>query len=317
MAEMPDPEGRVLVLGSINRDLVFSVPHHPRPGETLSATGMAEFPGGKGANQAIASARAGALTAMMGAIGADRFGEAMRDVLAREGIDLSGVIVRRDLPTGLAIIAVDGAGQNSIIVLPGANAALSMAEAASLDVRSGDYVIASFEVPDAFILEGFRRARSTGARTLLNPAPMRRHDPALIACSDILVLNETEFLDLTGAVEMPAGVILIEAIRAALPDVPVLILTRGSNGAIMRHAGGVEIVPGHAVMARDTTGAGDCFVGVLAASLASGLALEAALVRANRAAAISVTRDGAGSSMPTSAEIDSFTAGMAQQANAG
>ncbi|MCZ8187213.1 MAG: ribokinase [Beijerinckiaceae bacterium] len=298
--------GRVVVLGSVNRDLVLSVPHHARPGETLSATALAEFPGGKGANQAVASSRAGAVTQLAGAIGADGFGEAMREFLSGEGIDLSTLALRPDQPTGLAVIAVDATGQNSIIVVPGANAALAAGDAEMLDFRPGDLVVAPFEVPDSFLLEGFRRARRAGARTLLNPAPMRAHDPALIGLTDLLVLNETEFAQLTGADDVPEGPALEAALAVALPDIPVLILTRGPDGALVREGGSIRAVPGHRVIARDTTGAGDCFVGVLAASLAQGRDLAAALTRANRAAALSVTRDGAGASMPRAAEIEAF-----------
>ncbi|MCZ8375371.1 MAG: ribokinase [Beijerinckiaceae bacterium] len=298
--------GRVVVLGSVNRDLVLSVPHHPRPGETLSATGMAEFPGGKGANQAVAAVRAGASTVLAGAIGADGFGEAMRTFLAGEGIDLSALARRSDHPTGLAVIAVDPHGQNCILVVPGANAALGAEDAAALEFRTGDLVIAPFEVPDSFILEGFRKARAAGARTLLNPAPMRAHDPALIGLTDLLVLNETEFAQLTGAADVPEGPALEAALAVALPDIPVLVLTRGPEGVLVRADGQLRAVPGHRVAVRDTTGAGDCFVGALAASLALGQDLEAALSRANRAAAISVTRDGAGASMPKASEIEAF-----------
>lgn len=295
---------RVIVLGSINRDLVFAVPHHVRPGETLAASGMAEFPGGKGANQAVAACRAGAATALVGAVGADGFGAAMTTFLRGEGIDLGAVAVRQDQPTGMAAIAVDAAGQNSIIVVAGANGSLDAADADAVAMAAGDIVVAPFEVPDAFIRHGFARARAAGARTLLNPAPMRRHGPDILGLTDILVLNETEFTELTGHDAHAAG-ILPGAVASALPDITTLVLTRGPDGALVRHAGGMMAIPGHRVAAVDTTGAGDCFVGVLAASLAMAMPLEAALARANRAAAISVTRKGAGTSMPRAAEIDS------------
>ena len=290
---------RVVVLGSVNRDLVFSVPHHVRPGETLSATGLAEFPGGKGANQAVAAARAGAMTVLAGAIGADGFGQAMNAFLGGEGIDLAHLAIRQHAPTGMAAIAVDAHGQNSIIVVPGANASLTATDAEAILVAPGDVVVAPFEVPDPFIRRGFERARGAGARTLLNPAPMRAHDPALLDLTDCLVLNETEFADVTGSQTATPATLL-----AALPDIETVILTLGPDGALVRHAGALTRIAGQRVDVVDTTGAGDCFVGVLAASLAGGLAMEAALHRANRAAAISVTRRGAGSSMPVAAEID-------------
>lgn len=295
---------RVVVLGSINRDLVFSVPHHVRPGETLSATGLTEFPGGKGANQAVASARAGARTALVGAIGNDGFGAAMAAFLTDHGIDLSAVHRREGIPTGIAAIAVDAAGQNSIIVVPGANASLTAADAESVTIGRGDVVVAPFEVPDAFIRRGFERARAAGALTLLNPAPMRQHDPDLLALTDILVLNETEFAEVTGATTVPDAAALPGAVANALPAVTTLVLTLGPDGALVRHAGGLLPIPGRRVDVVDTTGAGDCFVGVLAASLVSGWPLPKALDRANRAASISVTRKGAGTSMPAAPEID-------------
>jgi ribokinase len=290
---------RVVVLGSVNRDLVFSVRHHVRPGETLAATGLAEFPGGKGANQAVASARAGANTVLVGAIGGDGFGQAMSAFLGGEGIDLAHLVIRKDAPTGMAAIAVDAAGQNSIIIVPGANASLEAADAEAVSLAAGDVVVAPFEVPDAFIRRGFERARAAGARTLLNPAPMRVHDPALLDLTDCLVLNETEFAEVTGSDDVTPAALL-----AALPGIETVILTLGPEGALVRHAGVLTRVSGHRVDVVDTTGAGDCFVGVLAASLAAGVPLQPALQRANRGAAISVTRKGAGSSMPSAAEIN-------------
>lgn len=300
--------GRVLVLGSINRDLVLAVDAHPRPGETVSGSDIAEFPGGKGANQAVAAVRAGAETRLVGASGHDGFGASMRAFLAGEGIDLSRVATVLDRPTGIAVILVDRNAENTVTVSPGANMALTAADADTIDFHPGDLVVSQFEVPEAFIRAGFVRARKAMATTLFNPAPMKGLTPDLLALCDILVLNETELGAASGRNDLVSRDDIEAAARSlarqSLGDGRTIIVTLGAKGCLAVHPGGVLTIPGRAVAARDTTGAGDCFVGVLAAGLAEGRALEEALERANRAAAISVTRAGAATSMPFRAELD-------------
>lgn len=300
--------GRVLVLGSINRDLVLAVDAHPRPGETVSGSDIREFPGGKGANQAVAAARAGAETLLVGATGHDGFGASMRAFLAGEGIDLSRVATVADRPTGIAVILVDRNAENTVTVSPGANMALTAADAETIDFQPGDLVVSQFEVPEGFIRAGFAKARAAGAVTVFNPAPMKALTPDLLAFCDIVVLNETELEAASGMAHL-ASRDDIEAAARNLGtqdqgEARTIIVTLGAKGCLAVHSGGVLTIPGRAVVARDTTGAGDCFVGVLAAGLARGLDLAAALERANRAAAISVTRAGAATSMPTRAELD-------------
>jgi len=296
--------GRVVVLGSVNRDLVLAVPRHPRPGETVAALGLAEHPGGKGANQAVAAARAGVPVLLVGATGDDGFGAVMCAFLTGEGIDLRHLRAVSGRPTGLATITVDPAGENAIVVVAGANAAPEAVDAGAIGFVPGDVAVAQFEVPEAFVAAGFAQARAAGARTLLNPAPIRPLAPALLALTDILVLNETELAEAAGVaagaepVEIRSG---MERLRTH--SAQVVVVTRGRAGALaLDDAGRLLAAPGVAARAVDTTGAGDCFVGVLAAGLAEGLALEPALARANRAAAISVTRPGAASSIPRRAE---------------
>lgn len=300
--------GRVLVLGSINRDLVLAVDAHPRPGETVSGSDIAEFPGGKGANQAVAAARAGASTLLVGATGHDGFGASMRAFLAGEGIDLARVATVSDRSTGIAVILVDRHAENTVTVSPGANMALTAGDAETVEFHPGDLVVSQFEVPEAFIRAGFARARAAGATTLFNPAPMKGLTPDLLALSDIVVLNETELEAASGMANLASRDDIEAAARRLGAKSPgegrTIIVTLGAKGCLAVHPGGVLTIPGRAVAARDTTGAGDCFVGVLAAGLAGGLALEGALERANRAAAISVTRAGAATSMPTRAELD-------------
>ena len=300
--------GRVLVLGSINRDLVLAVDAHPRPGETVSGSDIAEFPGGKGANQAVAAARAGAQTRLVGATGQDGFGASMRAFLAREGIDLTRVATVPDRPTGIAVILVDRNAENTVTVSPGANMALTAEDAETVDFYPGDLVVSQFEVPEGFIRAGFTKARAAGAITLFNPAPMKALTPDLLALCDILVLNETE-LEAASGMDHLVSPDEIEAAARSLGaksqgETRTIIVTLGAKGCLAVHPGGVLAISGRAVAAQDTTGAGDCFVGVLAAGLAEGRPLEDALERANRAAAISVTRAGAATSMPTRTELD-------------
>lgn len=295
--------GRVLVLGSINRDIVVCVPRIPRPGETVLGNSSAEYPGGKGANQAVAAQRMGADVALIGATGDDGFGAAMRAFLAQEGINLDQVAVLPDVPTGIALITVESNGENAITVSPGANARVGEGGLPSLDLKAGDYLVCQFEIPLSAVMAGFQQARASGARSVLNPAPMQAISPDLLALTDILVLNEHELAQCTGIADASSQPIEAMAeLARAHPDL-VVIATLGARGCIALAKGEITRIAGEPVPAIDTTGAGDCFVGALAALLAQGLALEQALRLANRAAGISVTRKGAASSMPMRAEI--------------
>lgn len=295
--------GKVIVLGSINRDLVIGVAHHPRPGETVAGSDLREFPGGKGANQAVAARRAGAETVLIGAIGADGFGAAMRAFLDAEGIDLGHLKTAERLATGVATITVDAQGENAIVVASGANRALGPEDVAALTFAPGDHVVAQFEVPEAFIAAGFAKARAAGAITILNPAPMLTLSPAMLGLTDILILNETELEIASGGMALPDET-TIEAAATRLGDgVRRVVVTLGAAGCLAATPTGVIRIPGLPAKVADTTGAGDCFVGSLAAALSEGLGFPEALTRAGRAAAISVTRPGAASSMPYRNEL--------------
>ncbi len=295
--------GRVVVFGSINRDLVVSVANHPRPGETVSGENLREFPGGKGANQAVAARRAGAETVLVGAIGDDSFGAAMRAFLDGEALDLSALRLVAGVPTGIALIALDALGENSIIVVPGANAVLEPRDTEALRMTPSDCVLAQFEVPEAFIEAGFRKARAAGARTILNPAPMKALMPSLLALTDILVLNETELEGASGRTDLRTENEIIAAAQCLAGPDRAVIVTLGPRGALAVTAEGIIRIDGERVDVVDTTGAGDCFVGNLAAGLARDLTLAEAMHRAGRAAAISVTRAGAATSMPYAREL--------------
>ncbi|MBB4394978.1 ribokinase [Bradyrhizobium sp. ERR14] len=296
--------GRVFVAGSINMDVVATADRHPRVGETVAGREVLYFPGGKGANQAVAASRLGAKTMLIGRLGKDSFGAELRTFLGDQGIDL-GSVRDADTHTGTAIITV-AASDNTIVVIPGSNAQVSADDIADVPLAKGDVAVSQFEIPLPTIAAFFRRARDAGAATLLNPAPAQKMSGELLALVDILVLNETELGFLAG-VELSDGdetarIFDVARKLQARADQSICV-TLGRRG-VLALAGREEVaVPGRAVKAIDTTGAGDCFVGALAAQLADGVPLRAALAFANAAASISVQRMGAGPSMPTAAEV--------------
>jgi ribokinase len=302
--------GRVIVVGSINVDLVVTAERFPRPGETIIGHTFARHPGGKGANQAIAAAKLGAATIMIGAVGDDAFGSFMRKVLTDAGVDDGPVRTVPGQPTGVALITVAG-GENSIVVVAGANGALAPADAA-FPLSAGDVIIAQLETPIAATRAAFEAARAVGAATILNPAPASRDAVNLLPLAEMVVVNETELELLAGTSlsRTSDGPQIIAAMRAMRGHPgQTVIVTLGARGLIAIAAWDDPIeIAGHAVDVTDTTGAGDCFVGTLAAGLAGGSDLRSALARANAAAALSVQRVGAGSSMPTAAEVDAFLA---------
>jgi ribokinase len=294
------------VFGSIGRDLVSFVPHLPRPGETVIGAEFHEFPGGKGSNQAVAASRLGARTKLVGNVGADAFGETMIAFLAGEGIDVSAVHRREETPTQLAFIWVDRAGENSIVIIPGANWAWDAGALPLDDIAPDDIVMSQFEIPTEIVAAVFRAAKVRGARTILNPAPARAIPDALLADVDHLIVNELELAALSRFAVDPDDRDSVDAAarRVLVRGPQAVITTLGAVGAVISTAAGCVLAPGHRVHAVDTTGAGDCFIGALASSLAQGGGLESAVRFANRAAAISVTRRGAASSLPTLPEVE-------------
>ena len=290
---MPD----VIVVGSVNADLVVRAPRLPGPGETVTGGTFARHGGGKGANQAVAAARLGARTALVAAVGGDDFGaEALRG-LAAEGVDVDGVARLADVATGVALIVVDERAENQIAVASGANAALDGAfVAAALERLEGGVVLLSLEVGDAALLAGARGARLA----VLNPAPAREVPAALLDAGPLLTPNAGEARDLTGE-EDPRAAALALRERTGAP----VVVTLGADGALLADGPGEPVrVPAPRVDAVDTTGAGDCLNGALAAELARGAALEAAVAFAVRAAALSTLRQGAREGMPTREAVD-------------
>jgi ribokinase len=267
----------VVCVASWNADLVSRVPRPIARGETLPARSFDILPGGKGSNAAIACARQGARVALIARIGDDAFGRMALEVWKREGIDTTNLQTSRDEPSGVAQILVYDDGDNSIAVAPGANAGLRISA-----IPDSKIVVSSCEVPLEATQAAFAIARKAGATTILNPAPARPLPDELVSLCDVLVANETEVAQLR------------ETKR-----VKTLIVTLGARGCRLLRSGRAALeLPGHAVKVIDTVGAGDTFVGALAAALARGEALERALEWANAAAALSVTGRGALGGMP-------------------
>jgi ribokinase len=285
--------GRVIVVGSLNVDRPWRVERHPAVGETVVGSMLAPVPGGKGLNQAVAASRAGCHVALVGAVGEDDDGAWLRGVAADDHIDLRYLTAHPDLPTGSALIVVDDLGANTVTVSAGANAAAAFPD---VSLASGDVVCAQLEVPVEAVAAALLAAHDAGARSVLNPSPIGA-GVALVPSADVVVVNQHEAASLVGP-----GEPLRQAQQIRTGD-QVVVVTLEASGVVSSGPSGDHVVAGVHVHPVDTTGAGDCFLGVLAASLADGLDLLTALERANLAAAISVTRAGTVSAMPSAAEL--------------
>ncbi|RMI12706.1 ribokinase [Cellulomonas triticagri] len=304
MTEQPAPLTGVVVVGSVNADLVARVERHPAPGETLLGTSMVVLPGGKGANQAVAAARRGAPTAMVGAVGSDAFAEPALVGLRAAGVDLGAVVVH-DGPTGIAVVTVAADGENTIVVVPGANARLDATAVTAYDERvaGAAVVVVQGEIPRS----GTERAAAlTRGRLLVNLAPVVPVDPAVLRAADPLVVNEHEAALVLTSLDGGAPTTLRSpadedrvASRLLAHGVPSVVLTLGARGALVARAGHAPVrITAPRVRVVDTTGAGDAFVGALAAGLAAGDDLVAAAHVAVRVGTFAVGRDGAQPSYP-------------------
>lgn len=285
---------KILNIGSLNLDYVYAVPHFVEAGETLLSGRRDVFAGGKGLNQTVAAARAGAKVCHGGAVGAD--GEMLLDLLREAGADVSAV-ARVDVPTGHAIIQVSPQGENAIIILGGANRAVSLETVgAALDkVDAGDILLLQNEING--LDDILRRAAQKGLRILFNPAPMESSVKALpLELLDTLIVNEGEGQALAGD---------MDALRRAYPDQRIL-LTQGSRGASLWTGSELIFQPAFPVKAVDTTAAGDCFLGYYAAALSEDLSCQEALRLASAASALAVQKQGAAPSIPRRAEVEAF-----------
>ena len=309
---MPE-RASVAVLGIFVADLAFKAPRLPVLGETILGQGFASGPGGKGSNQAIAAARAGAAVRLITRIGRDTFGDMAQRAWAADGVDISAVRVDAELPTGAAFIFVSTAtGDNAIIVESGAAARLSPADVAAAEaaITGSRVFVTQFEQPVETALAGLRLARQHGVATVLNPAPAVPVDPAIYGLCDFVTPNETEAATLTGRpVETEADA--LEAARALVAlGARNAVITLGEKGALLHGEAGTAMVPACWVeRVVDTTGAGDAFNGGFAVALAEGRSPLDAVRFANATAALSVQKPGTAPSMPNRAEIDALLRG--------
>jgi ribokinase len=290
---------RIVIAGSANMDLVGLASRLPLPGETVLGDNFVMTPGGKGANQAIAAARAGGRTVFLGAIGSDAFGVTINARLTAAGVDTSGV--RTSYGTsGVAVIMVDRAGENSILVAPGANSSFAgLTEAERRSIGDGDVLVCQLEIPVGTVTEAMAAARAAGTRTILNAAPARELPPELLANVDLLVVNEVEAGAVTGRGEID--------LPALLALVPRVVLTLGAAGS--RYAdrdGADERIPAYRVEVADTTAAGDAFTGALAVAWGEGRSMIDSVRWANAAGAVCVQQVGASNALPTREQIDAL-----------
>jgi len=301
----------ICVVGGINMDLVVPVPHIPRPGETVHGGAVSRFPGGKGANQAVAASRLGASVALVGQVGADAFGAELLDTLTAAGVATSAVRCISGGVTGVALISVASDGQNAIVVAPGANMAWGAAAVADVEgaVTGCRVLVLNLEVPAAVIAAAIRGARRGNARVILNPAPYRSGDEACFGDVDLLVPNEVEAAFYAGA--DPDAVTDWDEVGRRLREFGprAVIITLGGAGSALVESTGAARVPGFAVPVVDTTAAGDAFVGGLAAALLRTLPLHDAVRFANACGAMAVTRAGAQPSLPRRDEVERLLAG--------
>jgi len=299
---------RIFVVGSSNTDMIVKAAQIPRPGETVLGGAFQMAAGGKGANQAVAAARAGGRVTFVARVGNDDFGHRAIAGFRREGIDSKYVLKTGQAASGIALIIVDGRGENSIAVASGANARLSPADIrkATRAFRAGDILLLQLETPLATVRAAARAARARGLRVILNPAPARELDDALLANVDILTPNETEAERLTGTKIRTRQDMARASRKLRDRGVGSVLITLGARGVFLSDGVASRIISGFKVKAVDTIAAGDVFNGALAVALAEGRTLESAARFANAAAAISVTRLGAQPSAPRRKEIERF-----------
>lgn len=295
----------ILVAGSLNADLVVRTPRFPQPGETISGEDLHVIPGGKGANQAVAAARHGAQVSMLGRVGKDNFGDFLLENLKSNGVDAQ--YVRRDeASTGTAIIIVDSSGQNSIVLSPGANGQVTGKDMGDASFRDFNLLLLQIEIPIPAVLAAARCARENGLRVILNPAPAQELPEELIALTDYLIPNETE-LGLLSGMQVQDLSSAERAARSLLErGVGTIIVTLGSNGALIVTGEQAAHVEAFKVDVVDTTAAGDSFIGGFAYKLLESDNLQEAVRYGCACGALAATRFGAQPSLPTREEVERF-----------
>jgi ribokinase len=296
----------VVVVGSLNMDLIIRAPRIPRPGETLLGGTFHTAPGGKGANQAVAAGRLGGRVSMVGRVGADDFGPALRAELAAAGVDHRHVSEDPDAATGVALIVVDDAGENSIVVASGANMRLTAEDVQGCTevIAAADVLLLQLECPLRAIQKAIETARSHGVTVVLNPAPARKLPAEVLRGIDVLIPNESETALLTGRAPQSDAEFKQAARQLLAQGVGIVVLTLGGRGAMLATPRDATLVPAFPVSPVDTTAAGDAFVGGFAVALGEGKSLPEAVRWGNAAGALATTRLGAQPSLPGREEVE-------------
>jgi ribokinase len=299
--------GKILVVGSLNMDLVVVAPRLPQIGETILGGKFATFPGGKGAHQAVAAARMGATVSMIGLVGNDDYGQTLCRVAAQDKIDTKHIEFDPEEATGIALITVDADGLNTIVVAPGANLALTPRHvlAAQQAFSAADVLVTQLESPLEAVTEAVNLAVKNGIPVVLNPAPARPLPTELLSSVEFFVPNEREARQIAG----------VDSLEAAIQNflelgVRHLIITLGEQGVLLVTPEGRKQFPAHRVEAIDTVAAGDAFVGAFSTGIAEAMSVEDAVRLGNAAAAVAVTRRGAQPSLPTRADVSDFLRGL-------
>lgn len=297
----------ILVVGSLNMDLVVNTERLPKAGETIFGKSFATFPGGKGGNQAVAVGKLGGKVAMAGCVGNDAFGKQLIAGLAENKVDTDGIRVV-DTATGTALITVEETGMNTIVVVAGANA--------DCDIADIDRALARFSVPGILILQheipaetveyAIKKAKAKGWTIILNPAPVRSIPEEVLALVDILTPNESEASVLADLAVVSIETAICAGEKLLAKGVKEVVITLGGSGAVWVHKAGHKRIEAYQVKAVDTTAAGDSYTGAMAVALAEGYDMPASLDFAARTAAIAVTRPGAQTAIPTRAEVEAF-----------
>jgi ribokinase len=298
-------ENTIIIIGSMNMDMMVRTDHIPRPGETVMGRDFLMNPGGKGANQAVAVARLSGDAKFVGKIGNDLFGRQAAQLFREEGVDTSGLSSDPELPSGIALITVDQHGENSIVVAPGANASLNPSDVRAHidDTPNAKVLLLQLEIPLETVSFAINMAKDKGIKVILNPAPAQILTDELLSAVDILTPNETEAEYLTGisVFDLDSAKQAAQSLHAK--GVVSVIITLGQKGALLYHNGEFQHIPAIKVEAIDTTAAGDVFNGALAVAITEGKELSQAIEFACHAAALSVTRIGAQSSIPYRNEL--------------
>lgn len=295
--------GNVVVLGSINMDIVATCNDIPRAGQTVLGNSVNYYPGGKGANQAIAAQKSGAVCKIVGAVGTDAFGLNLIDYLASSGVNVDFVSKIDHVSTGTAMIAVSQSGENCIIVIPGSNNYVQINSALpALELNAEAIALSQLEVPVSEVEVFFKTVKALNGKTVLNMSPYTKDAECLLSYADILIVNEHEYLSLTGC---SISIENYKNVHISADFKSTFIVTLGKDGLVILEYGQTPThIAGHKVEVVDTTGAGDCFAGWLVGELAQGRSMFDAAKRANLAAAISVSTRGAGPSMPSKNKVD-------------